>query len=107
MKKQILSEEFLRMQKLAGLINESNEQFTPENNVNFKWNVKPLNPQDMLTSEDGETFTKENFWESDIIGTDPSLVFPNYGNKNNDGTWTLTFDEGEISGFVEGEDFTL
>jgi hypothetical protein len=129
-----LTTESLRMQMLAGIITESqyktklkkftilenkfnsavsrlmlneSESFTPEDNIDFKWNIKPLNPQGELTSEDGETFTKKDFWESDIIGTDPSMVFPNYGNKNEDGTWTLTFDEGEISGFIKGEDFTL
>jgi hypothetical protein len=107
MKKQLISEEFSRMQKLAGIITEG-KSFTPEDDINFKWKNQPLNPESMLTdTESGEEFTKEEFWKSDIIGTDPSNVFPTYGSEDLDGTWTLTFDEGEISGFVEGEDFTL
>jgi hypothetical protein len=71
MKKQLLSEEFTRMQKLAGIITEG-KSFTPEDNINFKWKNQPLNPESMLTdTESGEEFTKEEFWESDIIGTDP------------------------------------
>jgi hypothetical protein len=110
-----MNKETFRMQMLAGIITEGqykaklneNESFTPDDEINFKWNSKPLNPQGMLTDESGETFTKDDFWKSDIIGNDPLNVFPNYGNKNEDGTWTLTFDEGEVSGFIEGEDFTL
>jgi hypothetical protein len=107
MKKQILSEEFKRMQKLAGMIKEG-QSFTPEDNVNFKFKNKPANPKSMLTdTKSGEKFTKEEYWKNDIIGTDPSNIFPNYGSEASDGTWTLTFDEGEFSGFVEGEDFIL
>jgi len=89
-------------------LKNENKSFTPEDNINFKWKSQPANPKGILTdTESGEEFTKEEFWISDIIGSDPSLNFPAYGNKNSDGTWTLTFDEGEISGFIEGEDFTL
>ena len=92
----------------AGSRLNENKSFTPEDDINFKWKNQPANPKGILTdTESGEKFTKEEFWESDIIGTDPSLIFPNYGNENSDGTWTLTFDEGEFSGFIEGEDFTL
>jgi hypothetical protein len=107
MKKQIISEEFKRMQKLAGITTEG-KSFTPQDKTNFKWKPQPANPESMLTdTESGEEFSKGEYWKSDIIGTDPSNVYPAYGNENLDGTWTLTFDEGEISGFVEGEDFTL
>ena len=92
----------------AGSRLNENNSFTPKDKINFKWKNHPANPKDMLTdTESGEKFTKEEYWGSDIIGTDPSLIFPNYGNENSDGTWTLTFDEGEFSGFIEGEDFTL
>jgi hypothetical protein len=107
MKKQIISEEFKRMQKLAGITTEG-KSFTPQDKTNFKWKPQPANPKSMLTdTESGEEFSKGEYWKSDIIGTDPSNVYPAYGNENPDGTWTLTFDEGEFSGFVEGEDFTL
>jgi hypothetical protein len=107
MKKQIISEEFKRMQKLAGITTEG-KSFTPQDKTNFKWKPQPANPESMLTdTESGEEFSKGEYWKSDIIGTDPSNVYPAYGNENPDGTWTLTFDEGEFSGFVEGEDFTL
>jgi hypothetical protein len=111
-----MNNEFLKMQKLAGLITEGqykarlteNKSFNPEDNVNFKWKNQPANPKSMLTdTESGEEFTKEEYWKSDIIGTNPSEIFPTYGSENSDGTWTLTFDIGEFSGFVEGEDFTL
>ena len=82
--------------------------FTPQDNINFKWKSQPANPESMLTdTESGDEFTKGEYWKTDIIGRNPSEIFPTYGNKDLDGTWTLTFDEGEISGFVEGEDFTL
>jgi hypothetical protein len=84
------------------------KSFTPEDDINFKWKSQPANPKSILTDTDsGEEFTKASYWESDIIGTDPLDIFPAYGSENSDGTWTLTFDEGEFSGFVEGEDFTL
>jgi len=119
-----MTQEQLRMQMLAGIITEGqykailneNESFTPDDEIKsftpddeiyFKWTDEPLNPQGMLTDKSGEIFTKDGFWKSDIIGNDPLNVFPNYGNKNEDGTWTLTFDEGEVSGFIEEEDFTL
>ena len=71
MKKQILSEEFKRMQKLAGMIKEG-QSFTPEDNINFKWKMQPTNPKSMLTdTESGEKFSKGEYWKSDIIGTDP------------------------------------
>ena len=104
--------EVKRMQLLAGLITESQlseiKSFTPEDDINFKWKSQPANPKSILTDTDsGEEFTKASYWESDIIGTDPLDIFPAYGSENSDGTWTLTFDEGEFSGFVEGEDFTF
>ena len=85
------------------------KKFTYENDFNFKWKSQPANPQSILTDIDsGEEFTKEEFWKSDIIGTNLEDVLPDYGNENPDGTWTLDFDaDSEISGFVEGEDFTF
>ena len=76
--------------------------------VDIKWKSQPANPKSILTdTENGEEFTKEEFWKSDIIGYDPSETLPDYGNKNPDGTWTFDFVEFQISGFIEGEDFTF
>jgi hypothetical protein len=83
-------------------------EFTSEDNINFKWKNKPANPKSMLTdTESGEEFTKEEFWESDIIGIDPEFTFPNRGSRDSKGIWTLTFDYGEFSGFVNEKDFTF
>jgi hypothetical protein len=83
-------------------------EFTFQDNINFKWKDKPANPEKMLTdTESGEKFTKAEFWKSDIIGTDPKDIFPNRGSRDLKGIWTLTFDIGEISGFVKEKDFTF
>ena len=83
-------------------------EFTSEDNINFKWKNKPANPKSMLTdTESGEEFTKEEFWESDIIGIDPEYIFPLRGSRDSKGIWTLTFEYGEFSGFVNEKDFTF
>lgn len=81
----------------------------------------PANPDGILTQHDdeyldpndpeSENFTKANFWENDLSNMgkvkqgyyEPGNVI--YANKEPNGTWKLTWDSGEISGFVEGEDF--
>ena len=110
--KQPLHEEFRRMQKLAGIINENENskinKFSPEDNINFQWATQPQNPEEILTDEEtGDTFSKSDFWKTDIEGRNADEVMPNYGNKQPDGTWVFLFDIGEISGFVEEKDFTL
>ena len=110
--------EVKRMQLLAGLLKENtdgldfdkldfvNEPFGPEDNISFRWKSQPANPKSILTdTESGEEFTKEEFWETDIKGSGSGNMPPDYGSQNPDGTWTFDFDEVEISGFVEGEDF--
>jgi hypothetical protein len=85
------------------------KSFTPEDDINFKWKSQPANPKSVITdTKSGERFYKAAHWEIDPEeGTDPLDILPTYGSENSDGTWTLTFDDGEFSGFVEGEDFTL
>jgi len=87
------------------LLKENEALIQPDGFNNFKWNNKPLKPQDELKTEDGEIITKNDFWETDILGNPPGDITPIYGDKNPDGTWTFTWDEGEISGFIENEDF--
>jgi hypothetical protein len=125
-----MNKDFLKMQKLAGLItegqykekiNEGEPDFTyhdpelsnPDNPNGFKWKEKPARPNEMLTmydssdDETGETFTKQSYWESDIIGRDPWDIIPDYVTKEGE-TWNFGYHDGsDISGFVEGEDFTF
>ena len=127
MKKQL--NEFRRMQKLAGLITES--QLNEESNFDtWRWNdnhgmdivfkSSPANPSSMLTQHDpeyldgspeSETFTKEDYWKNDIMKFQkiPQGFYDEGGvikaDKLSDGTWNFRWDSGEISGFVEGEDF--
>ena len=71
----------------------------------FKWKNQPSNPNAKLEDlENEDTVSKGDFWKSDIIGNDSST--PTYGSENN-GVWTFAWESGEISGFIEGEDFTL
>jgi hypothetical protein len=108
MKKQFITEA-ARMQKLAGIIKESqlNENsFGPDSN--FQWKISPAHPGDMVRDEEeGDTMTKKEFWRNNVTGLNPEETIPSYGKKQPDGTWFLTFDAGAMSGFVEGEDFTL
>jgi hypothetical protein len=83
-------------------------EFDIEDNINFKWKNKPANPKSMLTYQDScEEFTKEQFWEYDIIGIDPEFTSPLRGSRDLKGIWTLTFDSDEFSGFVKEQDFTF
>jgi hypothetical protein len=112
MKKQILNEEFLRMQKLAGILTE---EF---NSKTFKWKNSPKNPNDMVEILDigddededpnKELMSKKDFWNGNIIGISREESIPAYGEFKN-GSWAFIWDDGdvEISGFKEGEDFTL
>ena len=106
MKKQILTEEFKRMQKLAGLINE-NKNLGPDDFNTFQWKKAPANPDAQLEDlEEGDSISKREFWKNDITGRDPEYSTPSYGGEDN-GVWTFSWDSGEISGFIEGEDFTI
>jgi len=128
MKQQI--NEIRRMQQLAGLLKEG--QLIKESNFD-KWywsdnhgmdivfKSSPANPSGMLTQHDEEyldsndpesvNFTKENFWKTNIINylKIPQGFYDEGGvikaDKLPDGTWNFMWDSGEISGFVEGEDF--
>ena len=101
--------EIRRMQQLAGLITESqlNENsFGPDSN--FQWNSSPTNPEDMVRDEEeGDTMTKAEFWRDNITGIDPEEATPSYGSLQPDGTWLLSWNAGEFSGFIEGDDFTI
>jgi hypothetical protein len=82
-----------------------NKTLGPYDFDTFKWKPQPSNPNAKLEDlENEDTVSKGDFWKSDIIGNDSST--PTYGSENN-GVWTFTWDSGEISGFIEGEDFTL
>jgi hypothetical protein len=73
----------------------------------------PSNPEGLLHDNEGEEdFTKANFWETDITKPDHGTKVEQgyiedilYASKNDDGTWEFTWDAGNISGFIEGEDF--
>jgi len=82
-----------------------NKTLGPYDFDTFKWKNQPSNPNAKLEDlEAGDTLSKGDFWKSDIIGNDSST--PSYGSENN-GVWTFAWESGEISGFIEGEDFTL
>lgn len=89
--------------------------------VEVVWKPFPANPDEMLTQHDdeyldpdnpeSENFTKASFWDTDISKMnkieqgyhEPGDVI--YASKLPNGTWLITWDSGEISGFNEGEDF--
>ena len=82
-----------------------NKTLGPYDFDTFKWKNQPSNPNAKLEDlENEDTVSKGDFWKSDIIGNEDST--PTYGSENN-GVWTFTWESGEISGFIEGEDFTL
>jgi len=95
----------LKFEKLGLSEEQVNENsFGPGSN--FQWKSSPTNPEDMVKDEEeGDTMTKAEFWKYNIIGRDPEETIPGYGTKQPDGTWSFTFDAGEFSGFVEGDDF--
>ena len=83
-----------------------NKTLGPDDFDTFKWKPQPANPKAKLEDlENEDTVSKGDFWKSDIIGNDDYST-PLYGSENN-GVWTFSWDEGELSGFIEGEDFTL
>jgi hypothetical protein len=88
------------------LINES-KNLGPDNFDTFQWKKAPANPDAQLEDlENGGTVSKGEFWKSDITGRDVEDSKPSYGGEDN-GVWTFSWDSGELSGFIEGEDFTL
>ena len=98
------------LDKDGNIINEEsrlneNKTLGPDDFDTFKWKNQPSNPNAKLEDlENEDTVSKGDFWKSDIIGNDSST--PTYGSENN-GVWTFAWESGEISGFIEGEDFTL
>jgi hypothetical protein len=113
-----MNKEFLHMQKLAGIITEGeynaqmNEEkinrFDYNNMYGFKWNSRPLHPDDMLFNyDDDEELSKGEFWDDDNIATQSEDHMPIYGIKDPNGTWRFEWDAGDIGGFKEGDDFTF
>jgi hypothetical protein len=96
------------IKKIQGL-NESqlNENsFGPDDN--FQWKISPTNPKDMVRDEEeGDTMTKAEFWRDNITGRSPEDANPSYGLLQPNGTWSFSWDTGEFSGFIEGDDFIL
>jgi len=83
------------------------ENLGPDGFDTFSWNDTPTNPDAQLEDlENGGTMSKGEFWRSDITGRDPEYSTPSYGGEDN-GVWTFSWDSGEVSGFIEGEDFTF
>lgn len=82
------------------------KSFNYMDNVKVKFNELPKYPSHIL-NDNGceETLTKGEFWESDIIGMDEDFYDVVGGEEIEDGKWVFYWEEGEISGFVEGEDF--
>ena len=122
MKKEVLTEEFKRMQELAGIINEMPVISNPENQKEFnektfKWKKSPKNPNDMVEILDiwddeeenpnKELMSKKDFWDGNVTDRGEDGI-PSYGEFKN-GSWAFIWDDGEveISGFKVGEDFTL
>jgi hypothetical protein len=117
--------EIKRMQQLAGLLNEAvdfNDWYWDNNHgMNILFKTTPANPNDILTQHDEEyidpndpkskNFTKEDFWKTDVMDSPKTsqgfydFTIPTKANKLPNGTWNFLWDSGEISGFVEGEDF--
>jgi hypothetical protein len=128
--KKPLNEEFKRMQALAGineikvlkptrLSNLDKWAYDDDHGVDIVFKSLPSDPNEMLTQYDqeyldgdpeNETFTKEFFWENEIIefgrihqGYDSGGV--THANKLPNETWVFGWDSGEISGFKEEKDF--
>ena len=71
----------------------------------FRWNDKPTYPAEKLLDHEGERqFTKGEFWRSHGTSKHGKLIS---GYIGPDGTWRFQGEYGDISGFVEGEDFTF
>jgi len=107
-----MNNEFLKMQKLAGVITEAqyNQKKVLVENIKinydtFKWKESPQNPNAILMDYDeGEEITKAEFWENDIIGRPAEDTIPDYAQETN-GEWRFQWGTGDVSGFIEGEDF--
>jgi hypothetical protein len=99
--------EIKRMQQLAGLISEGQlNEATFGLHDNFQWKSTPAHPGDMVRDEEeGDYLTKDEFWRHNVTGLGDGS-HPNQGRQLPDGTWVFYWDAGEMSGFVEGEDFT-
>ena len=119
MSKQILSEEFRKMQKLVSINEWAHNN---DHGVDIVFKFLPSNPNEMLIQHDEEyldpnghesnNFTKASFWESDIMNQYNKIPqgYYNcgeiiYANKLLNETWIFTWDSEEISGFKEGLDF--
>jgi hypothetical protein len=83
-------------------------RYNMKNKINFdkfKWNDKPTYPNEkLLDHEEEEQLTKEEFWRYNETSEHGN---PISGYIGPDGTWRFQWDCGDISGFVEGEDFTF
>jgi hypothetical protein len=112
-KEEAINESFLKMQKLAGVITESEynqKKSLIENRINydtFRWKKAPANPNNKLIDYDEDKeITKASFWETDITNRSVEYTIPNYAQEEN-GKWRFQWDSGDMGGFVEGEDFTF
>ena len=122
LKKFLIENKITRNSKLlAENVNFNTWAHNDTHGVEVVFKPSPANPNGMLTQQDdeyldpdnpeSENFTKASFWKNDVSRMDkveqgyyePGGVI--YANKEPNGTWILTWDSGEISGFVEGEDF--
>jgi len=69
----------------------------------LKWHDEPLYPNEKLLDHNvAEQFTKEKFWDSHGTSKYGELIS---GYVGPDGTWRFEWEYGDVSGFVEGEDF--
>jgi len=98
-----------KINEIEGNLDEpqlNENSFGPDSN--FQWKSSPANPEDMVRDEEeGDIMTKAEFWRDNIVGIDPEETIPSYGTKQPDGTWSFSWNAGEFSGFVEGDDFML
>jgi hypothetical protein len=95
-----------KLTSTSKILNE-NKNLGPDNFDTFQWKDAPANPDAQLEDlENGGTVSKGEFWKSDITGRDSEDSKPSYGGEDN-GVWTFSWDSGELSGFIEGEDFTI
>ncbi len=60
----------------------------------------------LMDYDEGERITKAEFWENDIIGRPAEDTIPDYAQEEN-GKWRFEWGTGDVSGFIEGEDFTF
>jgi hypothetical protein len=90
----------------SGIIKNTNMK----NKIDFDklkwyWYDKPLCSTDKLLDHEGERqFTKGEFWQSHGTSKYGKLIS---GHIGPDGTWRFEWEYGDVSGFVEGEDFTF